>query len=91
MFSLPTILLPLWLLLIPFGLGILLFVLYGFFNIYHLLRFATYSFGSYVITTLFIGGSVILLAISYSFISGLDWTTTFNLTDFLNFKSDFSV
>lgn len=89
MFDLPTIILPIWLLFIPFGLIIFLFVLYGFFNIYHLLRFATYSMGSYLITVIFVSGAVILLAVAGIYIMNFDWSLAWNLTDFLEFKSTF--
>ncbi|HBR80364.1 TPA: hypothetical protein DEA21_01785 [Candidatus Uhrbacteria bacterium] len=87
MFTLPNIILPIWLLFLPFGFVIGLFLIYGLFNIYHLLRFATYNLGSYFVTVLFIGGAVILAAISIIYITNYDWTLTWNLTDFLEFKS----
>lgn len=83
----PTINLPLWLLLIPFGVFILFFILYAFFNIYHLLRFATYTFGSYLLATVFIGGAVIISAVSYLYLSPYDWTVTWMLTDLLSTTS----
>lgn len=87
MFSLPSLTLPLWLLLIPFGIFILFFILYAFFNIYHLLRFATYTFGSYLLTTIFIGGAVIISAVSYLYLSSYDWTITWTFTDLLSTPS----
>lgn len=84
MFTLPSLTLPLWLLFIPFGLVVFFFVLYGFFNIYHLLRFATYTFGSYLLTTIFIGGSVVIGALCFFYLSGYDWTLGWNLTDFFD-------
>lgn len=67
------------------------FALYGFFNIYTLLRFATYTFGSYFLTVVFIGGSIIIGAVCYTYITGYDWTIGWNLTDFLELKSSFTV
>jgi hypothetical protein len=68
--------------LIPFGLGLLLFILYAFFNIYHLLRFATYSFATYLITVIFIGGAVIIGATTYQCLITYDWSLAWVLTDF---------
>jgi hypothetical protein len=89
MFSLPTIVIPIWALFIPFGLIVFLFLLYSFFNIYHLLRFATYSMGSYLTTVIFVGGSVIIMAVAWAYIVSYDWTLAWNLSDFLEFKSSF--
>jgi len=91
MFDLPTIILPLWLLLIPFGIIFFLVVLYGIFNVYHLLRFATYTFGSYFLTTLFVGGLIIIGASCYTYLIDYNWLLGWNLTDFLEFKQDFSL
>lgn len=83
MFEIPTIVLPLWLLLLPSGLGFFIFTLYAFFNIYHLIRFATYSFVSYLVATTFIGGAIIIIAVSYQYLSVFDWTVAWTFTDFL--------
>lgn len=88
MFDLPPIELPLWFLLIPLGIFGLFFILYSFFNVYHLLRFATFSLGTYFITIVFVGGTIIIAALFYNFFfSHYDWTLTWSLSDFLEFKS----
>ena len=91
MFDFPSVQLPIWLLLIPYGFGIFLFVLYGFFNVYHLLRFATYSFGSYVLVTLFVGGSIIIGALTFSYLGTFDWTVTWDPSNFFNLKSTIGI
>ena len=83
MFEIPTLILPLWLLLIPFGLGVVIFIIYAFFNIYHLVRFATYSFASYLVAVVFIGGAIIIGAVSFQYLSAFDWTVAWTFTDFL--------
>jgi len=87
MFELPQIEIPILALLIPYGLVLLFLATYSFFNTYHLLRFATYNFGSYLITTLFIGGGVIIAAVSFFYLSSVDWTVAWNLNNFLQFKN----
>lgn len=86
MFELPPIEIPIMVLLIPYGLILLFLATYSFFNTYHLLRFATFSFGSYLVTTLFIGGSVLIAAVSFFYLSSVDWSITWNLNNFLQFK-----
>ncbi|MFA6132087.1 MAG: hypothetical protein WC702_03460 [Patescibacteria group bacterium] len=86
MFSIPTLILPLWLLLIPFGIIVFLVILYGIFNIYTLLRFATYTFGSYFLTVVFIGGLIIIGAVCYTYLIGYDWTLGWNFTNFIELK-----
>ncbi len=91
MLSIPTIILPLWLLLIPFGLLVFLFVIYGFFNIYHLLRFATYSFGSYFLTTVFVGGAIIIGVVCAVYLFSYDWSLAWDFSELPKLKSDFSL
>jgi hypothetical protein len=86
LFELPQINIPIIWLLVPYGLILLFLATYSFFNTYHLLRFATYSFGSYVVTTLFIGGSIIIAAVSFYYLSAVDWSATWNLNSFFELK-----
>jgi hypothetical protein len=91
MFSLPTIIIPIWALFIPFGIIVSLFVLYGIFNVYHLLRFATYSFGSYLLTSVFIGGAIIIGVISAVYLSQYDWSLVWNFSELPKIESEFSL
>ena len=45
---------PLWVILIPFTLFGIVFLIYSIFNFYHLIRFGVYSYGMYFIMTLYI-------------------------------------
>lgn len=91
MFDFPSIQLPLWLLLIPYGIAVFFFILYGFFNIYHLLRFATNNFASYILIVFFLGGSIIIGFITFSYLGTFDWTVTWNPSNFFNLKSTIGI
>jgi len=66
---------PLWWLLVFYGIYLVFFFLYTGFNLYHLLRFGTYGIGLYAITALFLGGTIMLVALSFTLLSPFDWMT----------------
>jgi hypothetical protein len=53
---------------------ILMFVIFSFFNIYHIRRFGFSSYWAYVIIFSYIFFSVVTLAISFYFVSRIDWS-----------------
>jgi hypothetical protein len=77
---LPEITIPIASFLILYGVYVLFYLLYALFNIYHLLRFATATPMSYVITFVFGVGSIGLLAISLLLLSRYDWSVPFSIT-----------
>jgi hypothetical protein len=77
-----TFMIPLWYLLIPYGIFLLFFFVYVGFNLYHLLRFGTYGIGLYAITALFLAGTTMLVAVSYTLLSPYDWTASVSFADF---------
>ncbi|MFH1252930.1 MAG: hypothetical protein V1664_01175 [Candidatus Uhrbacteria bacterium] len=87
MFQLPAIDIPLILILIPYGLIVGFLGLYSFFNLYQLIRFATFNFSSYLIFTIYLGGVVIIGAVTYFSLIAYDWTPVWNLNNFLQFDS----
>jgi len=75
-----------------FSLVILLYIylgfliLWGIFSLigfYHLVRFGSRMFGSYFIGVLYIAGSLILLYLTYSYLTTINWET--EITIFENF------
>lgn len=76
-FDLPPFSIPLWALLVAYGAYLAFFLLYAAFNLYHLLRFGMYGLGLYLITALFVVGTVLLIAASYSLLAPFDWTVSF--------------
>lgn len=87
MFDLPSIEIPIFGLLIPYALVLFFLTIYSFFNIYHLIRFATFSFGGYFLTTVFVGGLIVIAAVSFYYLMPLDWSATWNLNNFLQFDT----
>ena len=76
----PDFVIPLAIFLIPFGLFLMMYLLYSAFNVYHLLRFGIYNAGAYVFTILFLGGTFVLLGFSLWILSPYDWAAPFNAT-----------
>ena len=73
-FVAPDTIIPISVLLIPLIIFLIFYLVYSFFNVYHLLRFGVYGFGLYMITTLYAAGTILLMAISIYFLLGYDWT-----------------
>jgi hypothetical protein len=88
MFELPQISLPIGILLAVFAAYMIFYVLYGLFNIYHLLRYGVYGFGLYLLLAIFTGGTIILVSGSIFWLMEYDWTTTISLQNFFNVNND---
>lgn len=56
-----------------------LFFVYALFSLYHIFRFGHFDAASYFMTGLFIGGYLLLLFVSFVFLSGIDWSSTLNV------------
>lgn len=82
-FDLANIAIPLWSLLVFYGVFLLFFVIYSLFNLYHLLRFGTFGIGLFGITALFIGGTAVLLTVSFAMLSTFDWSADVRVSDYL--------
>lgn len=88
-FDYPSFAIPLWSLLAFYGFYLVFFFLYTGFNLYHLLRFGTYGIGLYLICALFLGGTVMLVAVSYTLLAPFDWTSYVPISAFFEqFTSD---
>jgi len=79
--SLPLTLSVSWLLL-PLGFYFAVFVIYSFFNMYHLFRFGVYNFGLYIISTIYILGTVILVSTAIWVVLDIDWSASLSLESF---------
>lgn len=65
---------PLSFLLIPYGLFLLLFLIFAFFNIYHVFRFGFGELPLFFVTFVFMALSVLIIFISFQQISQIDLT-----------------
>ncbi len=87
MFDLPDINLPIAVFLIVYGAYMVFYVLYSLFNIYHLIRYGVYGLGLYLIVSIFVGGTIILVAGSVFPLLEYEWTLPLSLDrvgDFYN-------
>lgn len=78
----PDIYLPLFFLLIPLGIFLLVFLFYSYFNIYHLLRYGVYGYPVFSVISIYIGVTLLLLMIVGYGLLPYDWNQSFSLTQF---------
>ncbi len=64
---------PLYYLLLPYALFLIIWGLLGLVGIYHLVRFGFRHIGLVLIVLLYLGGSAFILQISYQMLAPLDW------------------
>lgn len=67
---------PLFYLLLPYFVFLLIFLLFTLINIYHLLVFTEAGFIGFFMTFFFLAGSVYLLFLTWSWGSAIDWQQT---------------
>jgi hypothetical protein len=64
----------LWLTLIPYGLILVVFVLFSFFNLFHLLRYGFWNFQSALFVLVYLFVSAALLLWTYQALANTDWS-----------------
>lgn len=79
----PDIILPLWILLIPYALFAIFFAIWSLFNIYHLLRFGVLGYGLSLLMVIYLGGTAAIIFFSSALILQYDWMASVNVTDFI--------
>jgi len=63
-------------LLIIFYIYLAVFFTLSFFSFYHLLKFGQNNFTAFIMTAIFMGGTVIILFIIWQNLVGIDWSQT---------------
>lgn len=63
-----------------------MFFIFSFFIIYHLIRFGYFGLGSLVMVGVYIFVSLMILAISWQYISEIDWQQPIEITTTLNYS-----
>lgn len=71
--------LPYYILLIVYLVGIIVFMVWTFFNMYHLAKFGLFDFTGKLNAVIFIGFSVSVVAITILLLLDIPWFDTFNL------------
>jgi len=66
----------LYVLLIAYGLVVAAFIVFALFNLYHLFSFGFLSFLGFFMTFIFLAGTVLILFITYTLASQIDWSQT---------------
>lgn len=74
---------PLYFVLFPYYLFLAIFAIMALIDIYHLVRFSSISFGSFLATFIFLGGTVYILFWTFVILSPIDFQQI--VTTFQNF------
>jgi hypothetical protein len=67
---------PLWIVLVPFGIFLFFFLLVFFFNLFHILHYTPRGLASFLVLAVSLSGTALLLGGSYVVLSPIDWTQT---------------
>ncbi|MCK4554263.1 hypothetical protein KAU19_04855 [Candidatus Parcubacteria bacterium] len=62
-------------LLIPYLLFLLLWLIFSIVAVYHMMKFGFKNFTTFFTTFIFVGVSILMLMTTYDFISQIDWQT----------------
>lgn len=87
MFDFSTFALPISILLGVFGVYLLLYIIFSFFNLYHLMRYGVYGFGLYLIVTIYASGTILLATGSYFLLSEYNWNAPISFEGFFNLNA----
>lgn len=71
---------PIYFFLLPYAFFLLTFIVFSLFNVYHLLRYGIYNFNLYVLSTVYMAGTILILGASLIMILQFDWTVSFELS-----------
>ncbi|MFH1404956.1 MAG: hypothetical protein ABIH21_02555 [Patescibacteria group bacterium] len=78
---------PVWLLLIPFGIFVLFFILYSIINFFHLLRFGVRSKKLYIVMVVFLFATIWICSDAITELSNYNWDMIIRLGGSYDFKS----
>lgn len=70
---------PLWLLLAPYAIFLLVFTIFALVDLANLWRFRSGFVSAMVVTILFLAGTLAILYGTYYLLSPLDWTQNINI------------
>jgi hypothetical protein len=61
--------------LVPYLLFLALFVVGGVVNIYHMVKFGTYTLPNYIALVIFLGGAAVMIWGTIALLAGVEWAT----------------
>lgn len=70
--------LPYYILLIPYLIGVIIFLLWVAANLYHMIKFGLFDFTGKLNTFLFLGFTLIIMIVTVLLLLNVDWTATFD-------------
>ncbi len=68
-------------LLIPYLLFLLLWLIFSIVSVYHMMKFGFKNFTTFFTTFIFIGISILMLTTAYDFIEQIDWKTQITILE----------
>jgi len=80
---------PLSIFLIIYFIFLVIFILFSYFDIYHLLKFGTLNITNFLVTFIYLGGSILIIFISWQYLSQIDWQQPIELFQGINFSSPY--
>lgn len=63
-----------WHLLIPYGLFVLLFIVFAFIDVVHMVKFGTFGWVNYFALVIFLAGTALILWSTAQLLTPVDWT-----------------
>jgi len=82
----PTI--PIIYFLIPYALVMVVFIFFSIFNVYHLMRYGIYNFNLYILSVIYVGGTLFIIGASYIVLSDFDWSVPLSLGTYITPDQD---
>ncbi|OGY87320.1 MAG: hypothetical protein A2233_01300 [Candidatus Kerfeldbacteria bacterium RIFOXYA2_FULL_38_24] len=70
---------PLYIFLILYGVIFSVYLVWTFFNLYHIIKFGFFDFTGKVNTLLFVGFSLVILSVTYFLLKDIVWTDSLML------------
>ena len=64
----------LWHLLIPYGLFVLLFIVFAIIDVMHMVKFGTFGMVNYVAFVIFLAGTALILWSTAQLLAPIDWS-----------------
>lgn len=61
----------------------MVFIFFSFFNVYHLMRYGIYNFNLYILSVIYVGGTIFVLGASYIVLNDFDWSVPLTLSSYL--------
>jgi len=66
----------LWYLLVPYGAFVVLFGVFAFMDVMHMVKFGTYTLANYFALLFFLVGTVVILWSTAQLVNRVDWTAS---------------